>query len=67
LILPIKELKNTLFLYKIFFPLLPVVKFLFPKYVCTLKEIGMAMINASTNGYEKKILEVEDIKRLAAI
>ncbi len=67
LILPIKGLKNTLTLYKIFAPIVPVVKFLFPKYVCTLKEIGIAMVNAVTKGYEKKILESADIKLLAQI
>ena len=65
LILPTKGLKNTLLLYKIFFPLVPIVKFLFPKYICTLKEIGLAMINTVTKSYDKKVLEVGDIKELA--
>lgn len=65
LIIATKGLKNTLILYKIFFPLMPVVKFLFPKYVCTLKELGMAMINSVTKDFGKKVLEVEDIKALA--
>lgn len=65
LIIPTKGLKNILTPYKIFFPLLPVVKLLFPKHVCSLKQIGQAMINAATIGHEKKILEVEDIKTLA--
>jgi hypothetical protein len=64
LILPTKGLKNTLIPYKILFPLLPVVKFLFPNYVCSLKEIGLAMINCVTKGYEKNVLEVGDIKKL---
>ena len=67
LILPTKGLKNALTLYKIFFPLLPIVKFLFPKYTCTLREIGIAMINTVTKGYNKEVLEVEDIKELAHI
>jgi len=67
LILPAKGLQNTLTLYKIFYPLLPVIKFLFPKYVCTLKEIGMAMINSVITGYEKEILEVEDIVKLGSV
>jgi nucleoside-diphosphate-sugar epimerase len=65
LITPAKGLKNTLTMYKIFLPLLPGVKLLFPKYICSLKKIGQAMINAVTKGYEKKILEVGDIKNLA--
>ncbi|HSD63852.1 MAG TPA: hypothetical protein VLB50_08630 [Ignavibacteriaceae bacterium] len=65
LIIPTKGLKNTLTPYKIFAPLIPVVKLFFSKYVCSLREIGVAMINTVTKGYEKKILEVEDIKTLA--
>ena len=64
LILPTKGLKNALTPYKILFPLLPVVKLLFPNYVCSLREIGLAMINCVTGGYEKNVLEVEDIKKL---
>jgi uncharacterized protein YbjT (DUF2867 family) len=66
LITPTKGLKNTLTLYKIFFFLIPVVKLFFPKHICSLEQIGQAMINAAIKGYDKKILEVEDIKSLAA-
>jgi len=65
LILPTKGLKNTLTPYKIFAPLLPIMNLLFPKQVCSLKEIGLAMINAASIRYEKKVLEVKDIKTLA--
>ena len=65
IILPTKGLKNTLTLYKVFTPLLPLIKLLFPKYICTLKEIGIAMINAVTKGYDKEVLEVSDIKIIA--
>ena len=65
LILPTKGLKNTLTLYKILSPLLPVIKLLFQNYVCTLKEIGLAMINSVLNDFDKNILEVKDIITLA--
>jgi len=65
IILPTKGLKNTLILYKVFAPLIPLVKLLFPKYVCSLSEVGLAMINTATKGYNKKILEVRDIVKLA--
>jgi uncharacterized protein YbjT (DUF2867 family) len=65
LLLRTKGLKNTLLPYKIFAPLFPLVKLFFPKYVCTLKEIGLAMINTVTRGYERKFIEVNDIKILA--
>jgi len=65
IILPTKGLKNTLTLYKVFAPLIPLIKLLFPKYVCTLREVGIAMINTVTIGYEKDVSEVSDIKKLA--
>jgi hypothetical protein len=39
----------------------PVIKLLAPNHITTLKELGIAMINAATKGYEKHILEVRDI------
>jgi hypothetical protein len=36
-----------------------------PKYVSTLKELGLAMINSVLKGYEKPILEVKDIIELS--
>lgn len=62
---PTKGLKNTYTTYKVLAPLYPLWKLLLPKYVCTLKEIGMAMINTVNIGYEKKVLEVPDIIKLA--
>ncbi len=66
LITPTKGLNDTLTMYKMFAPLIPFVKLFFPKYVCSLREIGQAMINTVLKGYDKKILEVNDIKKLAA-
>jgi hypothetical protein len=65
LISPTKGLKNTLTPYKFLAPLIPFVKLFFPKYICSLKEIGLAMINSVTHGYDKNVLEVPDIKLLA--
>lgn len=58
---PTEGLKNVLSFYKYFTWLYPVFKIIFPKYVCTLREIGLAMINCSLKGYDKSILEVKDI------
>jgi hypothetical protein len=44
--------------------LYPILRFVFP--ACSIQEIAQAMINATTVGYEKSILEVTDIKKLAA-
>ena len=62
---PTPGLKNTLKGYALVAWLYPVWKRLFPKFVTTLKELGLAMINAAIKGYPKNIIEVEDIKRLA--
>lgn len=62
---PTKGLKNTLGFYKYLGWLLPVIKKLAPKYICSLQQLGSAMINAASRGYEKNILEVEDIIALA--
>ena len=66
MIIPTKGLKNTLTMYKFSAPAIPFFKIFFPKYICSLKEIGFAMINSVLKGYEKNVLEVDDIKKLAA-
>lgn len=61
---PTKGLKNTLSFYKYLGWLLPLIKIIGPNYISSLREIGLAMIHAVTKGYDKKILEVKDIKQL---
>jgi hypothetical protein len=63
--LPEKEAKNVHGYYAIFRVLYPPLRALFPRFVSTLKEVAIAMINSVTYGYEKQILEVEDIIRLS--
>ncbi len=65
LITPTKGLKNTYTAYKVMKPLLPVFRFLFPKYVVSLRELGLAMINVVLKGYDKNVLEVKDIVQVA--
>lgn len=43
----------------------PILKVLLPKYVCTMDDLGMAMINAVKFGYENRVLENKDIAKLA--
>ncbi len=62
---PTKGLNNTLGFYKYLGWLLPIIKLLVPNSISTLKELGLAMINAASKGYEKKIIEVSDIHTLA--
>ena len=62
---PIKGLKNTYTVYKIAAPIYPLLKLLFPKYVNTLKDIANSMLKVTLNGYDKNILECEDIRNTA--
>lgn len=61
-----KGLANTYKIYKVFAPLYPIFEKLFPKYVITLEEIGLAMINVILKGSDKKILECNDIRNLSS-
>jgi len=65
IITPTNGLKNMLSLYKYFGWLAPVFRLLAPNSISTLKQIGLAMINAAIKGYKEQILEVKDIKLLA--
>jgi uncharacterized protein YbjT (DUF2867 family) len=58
---PIKGLKNTYKIYKVLSPLYPVFKKLFPKYVCTLQDLGRAMINVTRQNPGIRILENKEI------
>lgn len=62
---PTSGLKNTLPYYKYITWLYPFLRMVVPKAVSTLKEIGLAMINVTLKGYDKKVLEVKDIVALA--
>lgn len=44
----------------------PLLKILLPKFVCSMDDLGMAMINVAKIGYERKVLENKDIAKLAA-
>lgn len=62
---PTKGLKNTLKFYVFLSWLYPLWRLLFPKYVCTLRQVGQAMIHAAQSGYDKPVLEVPDIVKRA--
>ncbi len=65
-ITPTEGLKNTYTFYKILNPFFPFLRRLMPNSICSLEEIGLAMIQATLSGYHKSILEVADIVDLAA-
>jgi uncharacterized protein YbjT (DUF2867 family) len=57
--------KNVKTIFKVLGYSYPLWKFFSPKNVCTLEEVGLAMIQAVRVGYSKKILENLDIAQLA--
>jgi hypothetical protein len=63
--LPEKGARNIKGYYAGFRVLYPVLRALFPGFVSTLKEVGIAMINSVVYGYEKSVLEVKDIVALS--
>ena len=59
---PVKGQKNVRWFFKPFIAILPI---LIPKQSLTLDQVGQAMINTITRGYEKQVLEIRDIRELA--
>jgi nucleoside-diphosphate-sugar epimerase len=64
-IMPSGEQKHVHGYYLIFRMLYPVFRVVMPSFVSTMKELATAMINSVIYGYEKPILEVNDIKKLS--
>ena len=62
---PIKGLKNAYGISKILGNMYPFLSFFFSKYVCTLEDLGLAMIRVSVSGYSAHVLENIDIAALA--
>jgi nucleoside-diphosphate-sugar epimerase len=60
--LPFAGQKNWKTAYKV---IVKIIKAVAPKNVITMEELGKAMINAVTIGYNKNVLEISDIKTLA--
>lgn len=44
---------------------LSVFSLIVPKQVCSIGEVGLAMIHSVTKGYDRSVLEIKDIKALA--
>src|SRR3972149_3250451 len=62
---PTKGLRNAHGISQVVGWLYPLWKVLIPKYVCTLEDLGIAMIQATLEGYPRRILENMDITQLA--
>ncbi len=52
------------FFYAAMWPLMPLLRKLFPRQVLSTREIGKAMLAVARRGYEKRILETEDMRRV---
>ncbi len=65
LLKPTPGQRNVKLVFKILGWLFPLLKFLSPKNVSTLEDMGLAMIHAAQFGYPKQILENQDLARLA--
>jgi nucleoside-diphosphate-sugar epimerase len=63
LMLPVKGQRSMKTSYKI---LAIILKYFMPKATLTLTQVGQAMINSVAKGYTKQILEIDDIRKLAA-
>jgi NAD dependent epimerase/dehydratase family len=62
---PTKGQKNVLRFYFGWQISYPFMKLIFPKFTCSLEEVGLAMINCVFNGYSKNILDVKNIIKAA--
>jgi uncharacterized protein YbjT (DUF2867 family) len=52
-------------LYKVLAPLMPVVRWALPRQILNTRQIGRAMLSVAKLGYEKRILEISDIRTAA--
>jgi uncharacterized protein YbjT (DUF2867 family) len=64
---PTKGLRHVQPLYKYLSWLYPILKMLLPGGVCTLQQLGLAMINVTLHGFGKKVVESRDIVALGKI
>jgi len=61
---PIKGLKHAHAISQAVGMMYPLLNIISPKYVCTLEEVGLAMIRAAEAGPSRQIIENKDIARL---
>lgn len=61
----VKGQKNVRSVYRVFEALSPLWYLILPNWICTMREVGLAMIHCVSKGYSKPILEVADIKKQA--
>lgn len=62
---PLPGQKRAFTAAKILAPLYPVLHAIMPKWVCTMQDLGRAMVRVSAKGYERKVVECLDIEKIA--
>lgn len=67
MVFPSHGQKPSIWITKMATPLLPLLNKITPEFVSTTEEFGLAMINVSINGYEKEVLENEDIRKASGL
>jgi uncharacterized protein YbjT (DUF2867 family) len=71
IIQPLHGIKSRTASYRIFYavawPVLPLMRRLFPGYVTTTERLGKAMVEAAKHGAPKRVLESADINALAKV
>ena len=63
---PVDGQKHVKTIFRVFLVLTPLFKLFFAKQHLTLEQVGQAMFNAATKGFEKQVLEISDIRTLAS-
>ncbi|MGC4055900.1 MAG: NAD(P)H-binding protein [Paludibaculum sp.] len=68
---PVEGAKSKTAIYRIIYtaltPLIPLLRWLFPAYVLSTREIGLAMLRVARSGYSKRVLETRDIRAALSI
>lgn len=64
-LIPNPQQKRVLKYYKYISWLTPVIKEVFPNIITTMKQVALAMIYVSRNGYKNNVIYVKDIKSIA--
>jgi uncharacterized protein YbjT (DUF2867 family) len=62
---PTRGLKNAFTLAKVIGLFYPALRIVFGSYICSLRDLGLAMIQVTTAGYTTKVIENVDIAKLA--
>lgn len=62
---PMPGLKKGYKISRVLGTIYPVLRYLLPRYVCTLEDVGIAMIGVARHGYGKQVLENGDIEQCA--